>query len=180
MKKLGLQSAGALTLCLMSALSQAQEVSFSIGGGLPFLLTPEVSYASPASGSRWYANYKMGLDDGFSAGYEKALDRDNKHALGIVVGAFAVRDDDRPCEVADNNEDNLASQIGFEIGSALGCALSKAFDDETINGIGLTYSYQFNGLNEAGWRVRFELGHGEGARSKENSTSGGFIASYQF
>lgn len=183
MNKTVLQCSGALALCLVSTVSVANDFKFSLGVGLPFLLTPEVSYSQPGADSRWYANYKMGLDDGFSGGYERALDADKKHALGVLIGAFSVVDDKRPCPDSDKTEmtqDNVFAQISFDIGSALGCALSEAFDEESLNGIALTYSYQANGLNESGWRVRFELGHGEAARSKRKDTSGGFIVSYQF
>ena len=54
------------------------------------------------------------------------------------------------------------------------------FDTETTNGVGVSYSYLFSGLNEGGWRVRFELGYGEGSNSNEKRADGGVSISYEF
>jgi hypothetical protein len=155
--------------------SQAKGVDFSIGGGYPFFVVPEVSFASSAGDQRWFANYKIGLDDGFSVGFDQGVGADNKHVIGGVIGALGTRDDKRPCGNGDSVED-----IGSVIGNAIGCAFSKAFDEETTNGIGLSYSYHFNGLNNVGMRIRFELGYGEAADSNEKRADGGVIISYQF
>ena len=54
------------------------------------------------------------------------------------------------------------------------------FDDETLNGAGLSYSYYFNGINNPGWRLRLEAGYGKASHSKEERGAGGIIISYQF
>jgi len=154
-----------LTLCAFS--SHANDVNFSIGGGYPYFVIPEVSLSANEGTQRWYANYKLGLDDGFSLGFEHALTADKKHALGIVVGALGVQENSDECE-----DDS--------IGSVIGCSFSDIFDDETTNGLGVSYSYLFSGLNESGWRVRFELGYGEGSVSEEKRADGGLSVSYEF
>ena len=156
-----------LTICTFS--SNANDVNFSIGGGYPYFVIPEVSLSANEGTQRWYANYKLGLDDGFSIGFEHALTADKKHALGLVVGALGVQDDEAEC---GSTEDSL--------GTIIGCGFVEIFDDETTNGVGLSYSYLFSGLNESGWRARFELGYGEGSDSDEKRMDGGVSISYQF
>lgn len=159
--------ASLLTLCTFSV--SANDVSFSIGGGYPYFVIPEVSLSTNAGTQRWYANYKIGFDDGFSVGFEHALTTDKKHALGLVIGALGVQEDDDEC---GGTEDSL--------GNIIGCGFIEIFDDETTNGLGLSYSYLFSGLNESGWRVRFDLGYGEGSYSNEKRADGGVSVSYQF
>ncbi|MBU3003167.1 hypothetical protein [Paraglaciecola arctica] len=162
---------------------QANDVNFSIGGGYPFFVVPEISLASVDNQKRWYANYKIGFDDGFSIGFEQAISNTNKHALGFIAGAIGAREDKTPCPNTDN-ESNTASTPGDDfveiIGSAIGCSLSKMFDEETTNGLALTYSYNFSGLNNAGMRIHVELGYGEGHHSKEKRADGGITLSYHF
>ncbi|MBB1435949.1 MULTISPECIES: hypothetical protein [Pseudoalteromonas] len=161
-----------LTICTFS--SNANDVNFSIGGGYPYFVIPEVSLSAAQGTQRWYANYKIGLDDGFSVGFEHALTSDKKHALGLVVGAIGAQDDGRECSDTDDKD------IGEAFGNIFGCALSGMFDTETTNGVGVSYSYLFSGLNEGGWRVRFELGYGEGSNSNEKRADGGVSISYEF
>lgn len=160
-----------LFLGSLSLPNKASAVDFTIGGGLPFLVIPEISIASENNEQRWFANYKMGLDDGFSFGFEQGIDIENKHALGIFIGALGVKDDNRPCLQRTDKNDPLKE---------LGCAIFSVFDEETTNGLGLSYSYNFSGLNHSGMRIRFELGYGEGADSQEKRVDGGFSFSYQF
>jgi hypothetical protein len=165
---------GGLLVGSTPLMNQAEEVSFSIGGGYPFFVVPEVSLASNEGEQRWFANYKMGLDDGFSIGFEQGID-DNKHAVGVVAGALGVQDNNRSCS---NND--LDENIGSEVGNQIGCAIAKAFNDKTTNGVGLSYSYNFNGLNNVGMRIRVEFGYGKASDSNEKRTDGGITISYQF
>ncbi|KPH64565.1 MULTISPECIES: hypothetical protein [Pseudoalteromonas] len=165
----------ATTLLFLSGASHANDVSFSIGGGYPYVAVPEISLATNEGTQRWYANYKIGLDDGFSAGFEHALTSDKKHAVGFVVGALGVQDDGRQCPLESEDD-----SIGDAFGNIFGCALSGIFDRETTNGVGVSYSYLFSGLNEGGWRVRLELGYGEGTNSNESRADGGVSISYEF
>jgi len=166
---------GALLMGFTPFYSQAKRVDFSIGGGYPFLVVPEISFASNDGDQRWFTNYKMGLDDGFSVGLDQRIGDDNKHAVGVIIGALGVRDDKRPCNNGDSVED-----IGSAVGNVLGCAFAEAFDEETTNGVGLSYSYNFNGLNNKGIRIRFEFGYGKANDSKDKRTDGGITISYQF
>ena len=163
-----------LVLSLGSGSAFANDVSFSIGGGYPYLVLPEVSLSADNNSQRWYANYKIGLDDGFSVGFEHAVSDNNKHALGVLVGAIGARDTDQPCE--STNTDDIAS----ELGNIFGCALGQIFDDETTNGIGLTYSYNFNGLNNSGFRLILDAGYGKASDSNEKRADGAIRISYEF
>lgn len=172
MKNKSILSAGLLFLSL--ATNHASAVDFSIGGGWPFLVVPEVSIASDDTTQRGYINYKMGLDDGFALGFEQGLDQENHHAIGAFVGALGVQDKNTACP--EEQSDDLVESLG----SVFGCSLLIIFDEETTNGLGLSYSYNANGLNNAGLRIRFELGYGEGSSSHEKRVDGGFVISYQF
>jgi len=165
-------SASLLFIIVIS--NKATAVDFTLGGGIPFLVVPEVSLASEDEKQRWFINYKMGLDDGFSFGVEHGLGLDNKHAVGVLVGALGVKNNDDVCK--DEKSDDIAENLG----NAISCGLLIIFSEETTNGLGLSYSYNFNGLNQSGMRLRFELGYGEGSTSHEKRIDGGFVISYQF
>ncbi|KFZ38920.1 hypothetical protein HR45_00505 [Shewanella mangrovi] len=178
--------AALLMSCTVPAL--AGETHFSISGGLPYLVIPEVSY-HPNQEQRWFLNYKAGLDDGVSAGFEQAVSANRRHALGVVLGALGVKNGHRhACE--DNSpvrpDDANGNESGDEFDNA-GCEIAyalivAAFDNHTVNGLGVSYSYSGNGLSEAGLRVKFELGYGriEDADFDKNGYTGGFSIGYQF
>lgn len=153
------------SLLTPTQLSFANEFSFSIGAGYPFIVVPEVALSSADNTQRWHINYKAGLDDGFSLGYEQAVFSSRYHALGAVVGAIGIREDDTPCDTEQ---------------SSVSCIVSNIFDEETINGAAFTYGYYFSGLNSSGWHVKFEAGYGEGSQSKEKRASASIRFSYQF
>jgi len=147
------------------------DFSFSMGTGFPYFGSAEVSMAAGGGDQRWFGHYKVGIDDdGFALGFEQALDNEKKHALGVMFGAIGLKNNDSDCHSGDE-EPNIG---------ALGCFLGAAFDWETVNGVGASYGYYFNGLNEAGWRVRLEAGYGKGSETDINYTSGNMIVSYQF
>lgn len=153
--------------CLLIApnLSVANELSFSLGAGYPFFVVPEISLSSANKRQRWHLNYKAGLDDGFALGFEQAVFESNHHALGALVGAIGIREDDESCD----DKQTLVS-----------CIVSNIFDEETINGAAFTYGYYFNGLNSPGWHIKLEAGYGEGSQSNEKRSSASFRISYQF
>lgn len=162
-------------LLLGPTFASANDISFSIGGGYPYFVIPEVSVASADLSQRWYGNYKIGLDDGFSAGFEQAISDNNKHAIGLLVGALGNREVDTQCDESQNSD-----ELTVAFANTIGCALAEAFDEETTNGIGLSYSYIFSGLNQDGWRLRFELGYGEASSDDDKRVDGGINLSYEF
>lgn len=161
-------------LCLVSGLllssSVAAKSSWSAGllTGVPFYLTPEVSYQATNSDTRYYGSIKLGFDSGAAIGFERPFSANKKHAFGAFVGTLGIRDGDDDC-----------THDG-DIIDALACSIANVFDYERVDGIGLSYSYNFNQLNESGWYTRFEIGHGKGEESERNLTSGSFFIGYQF
>lgn len=145
--------------------THANELSFSLGAGYPFFVVPEIALSNTDNTQRWHINYKAGLDDGFSLGFEQAVSGSNHHAVGAVVGAIGIHEDDDPCN-------DTQSQVS--------CIVANIFDEETINGAALTYGYYFNELNASGWHAKFEVGYGEGSQSKEKRASASLRISYQF
>lgn len=153
------------SLLIPSQLSLANELSFTLGSGYPFFVVPEVSLASADNTQRWHINYKAGLEDGFTLGYEQAVFANKHHALGAVVGAIGIHDQDTSCDT----EQSFGS-----------CIVSIIFDEETVNGAAFTYGYYFSGLNSSGWHLKFEAGYGEGSQSKQKRASASIRLSYQF
>ncbi|ATD09916.1 MULTISPECIES: hypothetical protein [Pseudoalteromonas] len=157
-----------ISALLISTASVANSVDFSAGTGYPFFGQIELSLPQADSNSRWYGNYLIGLDDGFSVGYEKAVSDNNKHAIGVVLGALGARDAGPVCE----DDDNITCGI-FE-------PIIDLFDSETTNGIGVSYSYYFTSINQPGWRVKLVAGYGESDRHNVDRADGSLIFSYQF
>lgn len=157
----------AIGLSCLPTLSFA-DMHFSVGTGYPFFVVPELSYGTADDQNRWYLNGKIGLAGGASLGFEHALDGEKHHAIGLVGGALGIRNGHTVCKEGQN------------AGEAFVCILTTAFDWEVVNGVGLTYSYNFKGLNNRGFRIRFEGGFGEGSRSHKSKGSGSVILSYQF
>ncbi|WP_417761565.1 hypothetical protein [Shewanella sp.] len=167
-------------LCCSSAPVLAEGTHFSVTGGVPYVFIPEVSY-SPNAEQRWFAHYKLGLDDGFSAGFEQAASANNRHALGIFGGALGVKSGHRyVCE--EGNSSGEPADFDDELCSALARPFAEAFDHHTVNGVGLSYSYNRHGLSERGLRVRVEFGYGriEDADFDKDGFTGGFSVGYQF
>lgn len=152
-------------LILVSAPALANDFGFSIGGGYPFFVVPEVSVNNTDRDSRWYVNYKVGLDDGFSIGYEQAVFENSKHAMGAFLGAIGIHEEDLPC--SGQTEE-------------IECILDKLFDEEVTNGVGFSYTYFFKTINSTGWYFRAEAGYGEGAESKVKRSDASIRISYQF
>ena len=165
---MNLKCKGALTVLMLGTLSiapAAAELDFSIAGGYPFVLVPEVSWSTKDRSQRWHVNYKAGLDDGISVGFEQSLSADNRHRFGVVVGAIGIKNEENPC----------AEQQGV-----LACVLANIFDEETINGVGVTYSFYLDELAHSGWHVKLEGGYGEGSKSDTKNTGASIRIGYQF
>lgn len=179
MRKILLSTAilSTLSFCLPA---KANDVGFSVGSGYPYFGSLELSLPADDGKQRWFANYKMGLDDGFSLGFEQGYGNGLNHAFGGLVGAVGVYKGDDNCRVKDTSDGDLVEFISDSFAQSFGCALSAAFDDETLNGVGVSYSYYFNGLNNSGWRLRLEAGYGKASDSGEKRGTGGMIVSYQF
>lgn len=96
-----------------------------------------------------------------------------KHAFGVLVGAIGARDTDQECESSTND-------VATDFANTLGCVIGGIFDEETTNGIGLTYSYNFNELNSAGFRLELDVGYGKASDSNEKRADGGISVSYEF
>lgn len=162
-----------LSCCLPA---QATDVGFSIGTGYPYFGSLELSLPADKGQQRWFANYKMGFDDGFSLGFEQSYGKGLNHAFGGLVGAVGVYKDggcdDSPTSNTDSSSDAFRK--------TLACGIGTIFDDHTLNGLGVSYSYYVNGINQSGWRFKFEAGYGKASTINEKRATGGFIASYQF
>lgn len=144
------------------------ELDFSLSIGVPYVAGAELSYTPTGGNYRYYINGKFSIDSGASIGAERAISDNRKHAIGGLIGAVGLVDGDG-CDEEPSS-----------IGGIIGCAFVEAFDWETVNGIGATYSYNFSGLENDGWRIRLEGGYGEGRITSEKRWTGGLSISYQF
>jgi hypothetical protein len=152
-----------IMLSAVSLPSLANDIKFNVGVGYPFFSKLEIAKSINENQDRIFANYKVGLDDGFSLGYEHAIDLEQHHAFGVVVGAIGARDGDGNC----NNTDIF-------------CDIGDLFDNDTTNGLAISYSYNINGLNKSGLKLSFELGYGKASHLNEKRVDGGVSLSYQF
>ncbi|NRA72694.1 MAG: hypothetical protein HRU24_16930 [Gammaproteobacteria bacterium] len=166
----------ATLLFICPAVASANNIDFTLGSGLPYVAIVEASVASNNNTQRWFGNYKIGLDDGFSIGVEQAFGQGDNHAAGLIIGAFGVQTDPRPCEKSSESTDSLTNALT----NALGCVISLGFSEESTEGVALSYSYHFSGINQKGWKIRLEAGYGKGSRSGEKRGDGSFIVAYQF
>lgn len=150
-------SAMSLPVC---AQEKGPDVQFSLGTGYPFFIIPQVSLLD--EDKKYYLNYKIGLDDGFTVGVDWL---NGHHSYGVFAGAIGARDAEVEC-----NPDSFS------------CNLSNffIFDDKTTQGIGLAYEYRFNGQAHKGWAVRFEAGYGEESRTDERRADGNIQVLYHF
>jgi len=167
-------------LILAANNAHATGIDFTLATGFPFVAVVEGSMPSDNNNRRWFANYKVGLDDGFSVGVEQVVGQGNTHAVGVVVGALGMHSNKRDCQQSSETSGDLTTDLVDGVLGQVFCAIGNAFSDETTNGLGLSYSYHFNGLNNAGWRIRLEGGYGKGSRSDKKRGDGSVMISYQF
>jgi len=147
--------------------TNASDVKFSVGTGYPFVGILEVSVPAMNDDQRLFANFKAGLDYGFSVGFEQQLPG-NHQTMGFTLGAIGSRD-------ATNCSDTTDTGTGEFI-----CTLFEPLDSETTNGLGINYSYYFSGVHNSGFKIRIEGGYGQSSRANVNRFDGGIILSYQF
>lgn len=144
-----------------------KKLDFSLGAGFPFAIA-ELSYIPDESDYRYYMNVKYSIESGAAIGVEHTILDDRKHAIGGLIGTIGLA------------KGNGCDEEPSSIGEAIGCGIVTAFDWEVINGIGVTYSYNFTGLQNNGWHIRFEGGYGKGSESTEKKWSSDILISYQF
>lgn len=146
----------ALSSLLIIVSPTVKAVDLSLGGGYPFLVVPTMSFTN--NDIRYYANYKLGLDDGFSIGAEML---NGKHKYGAFVGAVGARKTDNSC-----------------LDTTFLCI--TLFDHETTQGIGLSYEYHLSSSAKTGWALRFEAGYGEESAYNEKRADGNVQVVYHF
>lgn len=153
-----------LALGSLALTTSAFGAEFTLSTGYPFVAQLQASHIIENGDARVYANYKVGLDDGFSGGYERAF---GDHSIGVMYGALGARKTEDDCE-----------QSNPIVGSL--CGLGNVFGDRTTNGFGVTYQYWFNGAFKPGWGIRFEGGYGDVTGTDEKRADGNVTISYQF
>lgn len=147
-----------LITSLTAAKCAASGVEYSVSGGWPFVVTPSISFIH--EDIEYYANYKIGLDDGFSLGFEKPF---NQHVFGAFIGAVGARN------------------ARYECGERFACNLTRIAitDKKTTQGIGLSYEYRFaNSRN--GWAMRLEAGYGKESTNDVKRIDGNLQIVYHF
>jgi len=145
----------------------AAKPSFSIGSGYPYF--GNVELAGGDNQNRYFLQAKVSLaETGYTLGWDHSVSDDNKQSLGVVIGSVGIKDNTDNCSEQSSNGDNPF------------CSLADILDDEDVRGVGLTYGYHFNGLNQSGFRVRLTLGYGESAQTHHKNTVGGVALQYQF
>ena len=160
LRKRAISVAGLFVLLLVSHNGYAQQqenndrLKWRVGTGWPFILVPTVGYQY--KDITYYANYKLGLDDGFSFGAEKQF---GKHSVGLFLGAVGARKANSNCE-----------GIFFCI---------VIFDNKTTQGVGGSYEYKYS-ENANGWAIRVESGYGKESRSNNNRADANIQLVYRF
>ena len=160
MKRLLIRSQQVLWIvfAIISNVGNANEVNFSLGGGWPYVVVPAVSIEH--SGFEFYANYKIGLDDGFSLGVEKQT---NNHSYGVFVGALGARKTRSICDA-----DSTCPPFRIAI-----------TDRKTTQGLGLSYEYRFTSSRQ-GWAIRAEAGYGHESKTDSNRFDGNIQLVHHF
>lgn len=88
--------------------------------------------------------------------------------MGAFLGSIGSQPDIEQCE----NESNS--------GSFIGCIFVSIIDRESTDGLGFSYSYNFNGLNKPGMRIQCSLGYGKGRVSNDERAEASVNVSYHF
>jgi hypothetical protein len=145
-----------VTAMLLIFSPTVKAVNLSLGIGYPFVLVPNISINN--NDIRYYANYKLGLDDGFSLGAEMI---NGKHKYGAFVGAVGSRQTDRGCT---------------DITSL--CIILT--DHKTTQGLGVSYEYHLSDTVNSGWAIRLEAGYGEESSLNKKRADGNIQIMYHF
>ncbi|CAH9049513.1 hypothetical protein PSECIP111951_01273 [Pseudoalteromonas holothuriae] len=155
---------------IQSHADDESKVRFSLGTGVPYFLNAEVGSYSSQGG--FYLQVGQSTDTGISAGWERVVSDNQKHAFGVAVGAMGIKSSDKELDCDDD------STI---IGCVIGSSFSQIFDRKSIYGLGASYSYSLSGAyQDAGWKLRLVAGYGEQRESKENETTASLTLRYQF
>ncbi|MEP1447640.1 MAG: hypothetical protein ABJK37_16155 [Paraglaciecola sp.] len=157
-----------IVLCAVAGISRAEEsYDFTLGTGFPFVFTPELSITTQDNSYRYYLNGKVGVANGASLGFEHSVSENRRHAIGAFAGTVGLYEGES-CPESDS------------VAQGLACSIAKALDWEAIDGIGVSYSYNFQNMQGKGWKLRFEAGYGNGRNSGEKSSAGNVFIGYQF
>ncbi|MGB3725835.1 MAG: hypothetical protein WA981_08720 [Glaciecola sp.] len=158
-KKIGMCSAALLCSAYGSvAQAQSNDVSYSVATGWPFVLVPTISIEN--NNYEYYANYKVGVDDGFSIGAQRVS---GNHVYGTFIGALGARSSNYACEA-----DALCDSF-----------VIRFTDRKTTQGVGVSYEYRINS-NKQGWAIRLEAGYGEESRNNDRRADANIQAVYHF
>lgn len=141
-----------LAITPFSALSN----KVSLGAGSEFYFVPEASLALNSKSAIFY-NYKLGLTSGHSIGYRWNLT--NQHTFSTFYGAVGSEASD--CNASDNE---------------ISCAVRNVLARDIVNGLGIHYSYYFNGVESSGLSLRYEAGYA----NEQNKFHHGAYIFYQF
>lgn len=137
---------------MCQAQTKNEDIQISFGGGYPFLLVPQVAYQQ--NNISYYLNYKMGLDDGFSLG---AQIHNNQHVYGAFIGAIGAKD-----------------------ASSVDDSFFRLFEDQTTQGIGVSYEIRFTPQKNASWALRAEIGYGKESHTNTKRADGNIQLVYHF
>jgi hypothetical protein len=159
------KTAALMLVVLSSKTCLASDFKFSLGAGYPFFLVPGVSILAADQKQKWTFNYKAGLSDGFSLAYERSVSENDKHAAGIVIGTIGVIDDDEVCD---------------ELDMAVACIVANIFDEESVDGLAVSYNYYFSDIASRGLFIKMEAGWGESRETNQSESVGSIRIGYQF
>ncbi len=147
-----------LALIFISGAGHSKELNMSLGGGWPYALVPTV--AIEHRGLEFFANYKIGLDDGFTLGVEKQFEH---HTYGIFVGALGARKTRENCDL-----DSTCPPFRIAL-----------TDRKSTQGIGFSYEYRFSSTRQ-GWALRVEAGYGHESKTDANRFDGNLQLVHHF
>lgn len=150
--------------------ANAKEFDVSLGVGAPYFLVAEVSTAVN-NDYKLYLNYKYGLDDGYSLGLDKAVFNDN-HLLGLFIGAVGTKS--TGC-VYNDSEDLLNDVSKYLVSCQLAVIKQK-----TLNGLGVSYSYAYGGINNSGFILKLDMGSGTNSYIDGYQSTAGITVLYSF
>lgn len=137
-----------LTSLLFQSQAMAEQWNTTVGTGWPY--AANLQFSKLTADHRYFLNLGVGADTGVSLGWEKLITPDNKQGLGVVIGAIGVK---------------KASESGCDADAVL--CLSDLFDEESLYGVGASYSYAHHGFDKAGFRMNLIAGYGESITSRD-------------
>ena len=133
------------------------ELQYSIGTGYPYVLIPQVAFKDGEMS--FFLNYKVGLDDGFTAGINL---HDEHHLYGVFIGAVGARKSERRCE-------SDCPILDFRLS-----------EQESTQGLGLSYEYRFTPNAASSWALRAEVGYGKESFNNDKRADANLQILYHF